>query len=237
VGGAQLVQGSTADSLTMQTTGSPPSVSIVSNNTGAAVPVSNGTMAGLLTAVNVNIPSYQSQLNTVATNLANTVNGALGQGYDASGNTDVAAGSGVGPNNSAPLFVIGNASGAAATISVNQAVVTNPALLAAATASTNGANDGSNASAMAELGTLSTGPDQSYQTFITNLGSQVQTVTNQANAQSSLSQSLSASLQSVTGVNTDQQTVEMLGYQQAYQASAKVISTIDSMVQSLLQAV
>ena len=237
VGGAQLVQGSTADSLTMQTTGSPPSVSIVSNNTGAAVPVSNGTMAGLLTAVNVNIPSYQSQLNTVATNLANTVNGALGQGYDASGNTDVAAGTGVGPNNSAPLFVIGNASGAAATISVNQAVVTNPALLAAATASTNGANDGSNASAMAELGTSSTGPDQSYQTFITNLGSQVQTVTNQANAQSSLSQSLSASLQSVTGVNTDQQTVEMLGYQQSYQASAKVISTIDTMVQSLLQAV
>jgi flagellar hook-associated protein FlgK len=31
--------------------------------------------------------------------------------------------------------------------------------------------------------------------------------------------------------------VEMLGYQQAYQASAKVISTIDMMVQSLLTAV
>ena len=87
---------------------------------------------------------------------------------------------------------------------------------------------------MAELGTSSTGPDQAYQTFVTNLGSQVQTVTNQSNAQQSLSQSLSASLQSVTGVNTDQQTVEMLGYQQAYQASAKVISTIDTMVQSLL---
>ncbi len=56
VGGVQLVQGSTSDSLTMQSAGSPPTVSIVSNNTGVAVPVSSGTMAGLLTAVNVNIP-------------------------------------------------------------------------------------------------------------------------------------------------------------------------------------
>ncbi len=236
VGGVQLVQGGTSDSLTMKSTGSPPSVSIVSNNTGVTLPVSNGTLAGLLTAVNVSIPGYQSQLNTVATNLANTVNSALGQGFDASGNSDVAAGAGVGPNNSAPLFVIGNSSGAAATISVNQAVVGNPALLAAASSATNGTNDGSNASALAELGTSPTGPDQAYQTFITNVGSDVQTVTAQSNAQSSLSQSLSASLGSVTGVNTDQQTVEMLGFQQAYQASAKVISTIDTMVQSLLAA-
>ncbi len=237
VGGVQLVQGSTADSLTMQSSGSPATISVVSNNTGVAVPVSSGTLAGLLTAVNVSIPGYQAQLNTVANDLATTVNGALGQGYDASGNTDVAAGTGVGPNNSAPLFVIGNASGAAATIGVNQAVVGNPALLAAATASTNGANDGSNAQVLAELGTSSTGPDQAYQTFITNLGSQVQSVTSQSQAQQSLSQSLQASLSSVTGVNSDQQTVEMLGYQQAYQASAKVISTIDTMVQSLLAAV
>ena len=172
----------------------------------------------------------------MATNLANTVNSALGQGYDASGNSDVAAGTGVGPNNSAALFVIGSGSGSAATISVNQAVVSDPGLLAAATSAT-AANDGSNAQALAELGTSTTGPDQAYQTLITNVGSQVQTVTNQAAAQQSVSESLSSSLSSATGVNTDQQTVEMLGYQQAYQASAKVISTIDTMVQSLLTAV
>ena len=237
VGGIQLVQGSTADSLSMQTTGSPPVLSVVSNNTGIALPVSGGTLAGLMAAVNVNIPAYQAQLNTVATNLANTVNTQLGQGYDATGNTDVSAGSGVGPDNSAPLFVIGSSSGAAATISVNQALVSNPQMLAAATSANDGANDGSNAQAMAELGTSTTGPDQAYQTFITNLGSQVQTVTSQSQAQQSLSQSLQSSLQSITGVNTDQQTVDMLGFQQAYQASAKVISTIDTMVQSLLSAV
>ena len=110
-------------------------------------------------------------------------------------------------------------------------------LIAAASSATNGANDGSNAQAVAELATSATGPDQSYRTFITNLGSQVQSVTSQSQAQTSLAQSLQATLQSVTGVNSDQQTVDMLGYQQAYQASAKVISTIDTMVQSLLAAV
>jgi flagellar hook-associated protein 1 FlgK len=169
VGGVCLVQGNTADSFKIAGSGTG-TISVVSNNTGVTVPVASGTMAGLLQALNVSIPSAQSQLDGVATALASTVNGQLGQGYDAAGNTDVPVGTGVGPNNSAPLFVIGSGSGA------------------------------------------------------------------QSQAQQSLSQSLNESLQSVVGVNSDQQTVDMLGFQQAYQASAKVISTIDTMVQSLLAA-
>jgi flagellar hook-associated protein 1 FlgK len=237
VGGVSLVQGNTADTFKVQSSGSPATLSVVSGNTGVTVPVTSGTAAGLLQALNVNIPGYQSQLDSVATALATTVNNQLGQGYDAAGNSDVAAGSGVGPNSSAPLFVIGSASGAAATISVNPAVAGNPQLLAMASSATNAANDGSNAQAMAELGTSPSGPDALYRTFITSMGSQVQTVTSQSQAQQSLAQSMQSSLQSVVGVNTDQQTVDMLGFQQAYQASAKVISTIDTMVQSLLAAV
>ncbi|MDA8275958.1 MAG: flagellar hook-associated protein FlgK [Actinomycetota bacterium] len=243
VGGFAMVQGNTADSLTVTSSGSPSTTSLVSKLAGLAVPVSGGTMSGLLTAVNTKIPQYQSQLDTVATDLANTVNTQLGNGWDANANTDVPAGTGVGPNGSAPLFTIptsttgaAGSTGAAADIAVNAAVVANPQLLAAASSSTNGANDGSNAQAMAELGTSPTGPDQAYRNFITNLGSDVQTTTSQSQAQQSLSQSLQASYQSVVGVNTDQQTVDMLAYQQAYQASAKVVSTVDAMVQSLLAA-
>ncbi len=237
VGGFAMVQGNTADSLAVKTSGAPPTTSLVSTLAGLAVPVSGGTIAGLLTAVNTKIPQYQSQLDTVATNLANTVNTQLGVGWDANANTDVPAGTGVGPDGSAPLFTIpAGSTGAAADIAVNAAVVANPQLLAAATSSTYGANDGSNAQAMAELGTAASGPDQAYRTFITNLGSDVQTITSQSQAQQSLSQSLQAAYQSVVGVNTDQQTVDMLAYQQAYQASAKVISTVDAMVQSLLAA-
>jgi len=38
-------------------------------------------------------------------------------------------------------------------------------------------------------------------------------------------------------VNTDQQMVMLINYQQAYEASAKLISTIDNSVQALLAAV
>jgi flagellar hook-associated protein 1 FlgK len=44
-------------------------------------------------------------------------------------------------------------------------------------------------------------------------------------------------LAAVSGVDTNSQMVMMINYQQAYQASAKVISTVDTMIQSLLQAV
>lgn len=226
VGGLTLVQGNIADQVSRQ--GTPPSLSIVSANSGAQLPVSAGATAGLLGELNTDIPAFRAQLDGVAQQLATTVDTQLAAGYDAAG----APG--------APMFT--NSGGAtspvtAASIAVNPALIANPSLIAAASSATNGANDGSNAAAMAQLFNAATGPDQSYRTMITDLGSKVQSVNSQVTTQSALSQSLQATLQSVTGVNSDQETVNMLSYQQAYQASAKVISTISSMVQSLLAAV
>ena len=47
--------------------------------------------------------------------------------------------------------------------------------------------------------------------------------------------SLQSQQQSISGVSLDTQTVDMLQYQQAYEASAKYISEIDSLLQTLLQ--
>ncbi|MHB1486053.1 MAG: flagellar hook-associated protein FlgK [Acidimicrobiales bacterium] len=231
VGGLTLVQGNIADQVSRQ--GTPPSLSIVSANSGAQLPVSGGAAAGLLSELNTDIPAFQAQLDGVAQQLATTVNTQLAAGYDATG----ASGA------SNPMFVnSGWTSGpvgtvTATSIAVNPALTANPGLIAAATSSTNYANDGSNAAAMAQLFNAATGPDQSYRTMITDLGSKVQSVNTQVTTQGALTRSLQATLQSVTGVNSDQETVNMLSYQQAYQASAKVISTISSMVQSLLAAV
>ena len=238
VGGAQLVQGSTADSLTMQTTGSPPTISIVSNNTGSAVPVSSGTMAGLLTAVNVNIPGLPVAAEHGGHRPGQHCQRRAGPGLRRLGQHRRGRGHRRGPEQQRrPLRHRQRLGGGGHHLGEPGRGHGTRRLWPRPPRPPTGPTTGRTHQALAELGTSSTGPDQAYQTFVTNLGSQVQTVTNQTNAQQSLSQSLSASLQSVTGVNTDQQTVEMLGYQQAYQASAKVISTIDTMVQSLLQAV
>jgi flagellar hook-associated protein 1 FlgK len=47
--------------------------------------------------------------------------------------------------------------------------------------------------------------------------------------------SLQSQQQSISGVSLDTQTVDMLQYQQAYEASAKYISEIDSLLQTLMQ--
>ena len=55
-------------------------------------------------------------------------------------------------------------------------------------------------------------------------------------AQSVLERASNA-LQTVAGVNIDEQITELLDLQRSYQATTKLISTVDNMFSSLLQAI
>jgi flagellar hook-associated protein 1 FlgK len=222
VQGVTLVQGSWSD--TIKTTGGTGNMSLVAQASGVTIPTSSGSVAGQLAAINQYLPAYQNQLDATANALASTVNTQLAAGYTATG----ASGSGY------PLF---QGSGAAG-LTVNAAVVGNPQLIAASSTATlpDATNDGGNAQAMAELFNSATGPDQQYQSMIQGLGSQVQAVNNQVQAQTSVANASEQNLQSIEGVNTNDEMVQMLTYQQAYQASAKLVSTVDTMMQSLIQA-
>ncbi len=224
IGGVSVVQDSTASSLKVTLVGG---VKVTATPGGVAVPVTSGSIAGLLSAVNRYVPQYLQQLNTVANSLASLVNGQLAAGYTATGASGAAY----------PLFTGTGAAG----ISVNPVVAASPTLLAASATSTPKAavNDGANAQAMAEnlAWTSSTGPNGNYQTMVQNLGSDVQSIDNQMQAQTSVASQANQALQSVSGVNLDQELTNLLSYQQNYQASAKLLATVDSTMQSLLQAV
>jgi flagellar hook-associated protein 1 FlgK len=69
------------------------------------------------------------------------------------------------------------------------------------------------------------------------LDNQYQSASNNATYQSTLLSQTTQSLSNVTGVSIDQQMSQMLEYENSYQASAKLISTINSMFSSLLTAV
>lgn len=69
------------------------------------------------------------------------------------------------------------------------------------------------------------------------LDGQYQSATNNATYQTTLSSQASQALSNATGVNIDQQMSQMLDLENSYQASAKLISTINTMFTSLLQAV
>ncbi len=230
VGGVPVVQGSWADTLDLAHSTSAsgtPQTSLVAHTSGISLSTTSGTAAGLLAAVNQYLPDYQNQLDGVASALASTVNNQLKLGYTTTG----AAGQ--------PLFTGSTASG----IGVNPAVVSDPTQIAASgvpdtpTDPNAAVNDGSNAQAVANLWNSAGGPDVAYRALVQKVGNQVSAVNNQVQSSTSVANAAQQNLQAVTGVDPNQQLVNLMNFQQSYQAAAKVISTVAGAVQSLLAAV
>ena len=198
LGGIAVVQGDQASTLAVSTAGGV--TSITAQPGGVAAPVGGGSIAGLLAGLNQYIPQFSSELDAVASALSSTVNAQLAAGYTASGVSGATE----------PMFT----GSTAATLAVNPAVVANPLLLAAA--STTGAaatNDGSNAQAMAELGTSPGAPDAAYQQLIGDLGTATQNVNAQVTVQTSVANQAQQSLQAVSGVDQDQELTNLMQFQ------------------------
>ena len=207
LGGQTLVTGSTANAA---------AVNSANQLTvgGAVAGAAGGSTQGLLDALNVTIPGYTAQLDGVAAALANTVNSAHQAGYDLSG----AAGG---------AFFTGTT---AATIAV---AISDPAKVAAS--GVPGGNlDASNALAISQLGTAAGGADQVYRALVTTIASQSRTATQAATTQDAVTTSVDAQQQSVSGVSIDEETSNLLMYQRAYQASSRVLTTVDEMLDTLI---
>ncbi|HUA16188.1 MAG TPA: flagellar hook-associated protein FlgK [Verrucomicrobiae bacterium] len=183
----------------------------------------SGQLGGLIAARDQQIPAVQSQLDTLAAGLANAVNGVQTSGYDLSGNKGV------------NLFSSPPASGAGAAASLTLAI-TDPSLIAASADGTVGDNGNAEALYALRNQTVVAGqtPTGYYSSIVFNVGN----VTANANAEQSASslvlQQLNDQRSSVSGVSLDQEAANMVQYQQAYAASAQVISTINSMMETVI---
>jgi flagellar hook-associated protein 1 FlgK len=110
------------------------------------------------------------------------------------------------------------------------------------TLSTGGVGSGSNATRMQSLWTSSQGTtkgsmQQAFVSLTTGLGNQASQATGQKTATAAQMTTATTNLQAIAGVDLNQQAVLLTQYQQAFQASAKVIASSSAMFQSLLQAV
>ncbi len=228
VGGSALVSGSLSRQLTVsgatavdQATANPVSLSWV--DTGQVVNTASGQVGGLLTALNTTIPSYATQLDGVAAQLVASVNAQQGAGYDLTG----ASGG--------PFF--DPAKTTAANITV---VLTDPnGVAASANAPTLDANgnpvvslDGSNAQKLADFS--GTGADATYRQMIVKLGSESQSAQQRVSTQGSVVQQIQSSRDSAAGVDLDEEQTNLITYQQAYNASAKFLSVINSVLDTLI---
>jgi flagellar hook-associated protein 1 FlgK len=207
VGGQNLVTSITASTVSLS-----PSNQILVGGTPAGP--AGGSLQGLVDSLNTALPGYAAQLDAVAAALASTVNSSQTSGYDLAGNPG------------APLF----AGSTAATLSV---VVTNPANLAAS--GTPGGNlDGSIALGMSQLGSSNSGADAAYRTLVGTLATHVQRAVQQAAVQQAVTNSVDELAQSSAGVSFDEETTNLLTYQRAYQASSRVLTTVDEVLDTLI---
>jgi flagellar hook-associated protein 1 FlgK len=108
-------------------------------------------------------------------------------------------------------------------------------------ANTSGEQDNRNALAMAALQnnkTLVGGSaslEGAYAALVGNIGNKTSQVEVNQRAQTNLLTQAQQAQQSVSGVNLDEEAANLLRYQQAYQAAAKLISTAQTMFDSILQ--
>ena len=110
-------------------------------------------------------------------------------------------------------------------------------------ANTNGLNDNSNATALAALSDAdvldngTTSIVDSYSNLTTQVGSAGSQASNNLTTQTNLYNEAASNQQSAAGVNLNQEAASLVQYQQAYQASAQVISTAQQIFNSLITAI
>lgn len=103
-----------------------------------------------------------------------------------------------------------------------------------------GISDGRNAIALGNLQTTSTMMDGSanyqgaYASLVADVGNKAREVNVRLDAQNKLVQEGKDAVQSQSGVNLDEEAANLMRYQQAYQASAKIIEIADKLFTQLL---
>jgi flagellar hook-associated protein 1 FlgK len=110
------------------------------------------------------------------------------------------------------------------------AVAVTPAQIVSTTGTAPGAND----LALAVAALRGGATDSSYRAFVTGIGTDVsEALRQEANAQA-LTDSVENRRQSVAGVSLDEEMTNLVRFQRAYQASARAMSTMDDMLEQLI---
>ena len=109
----------------------------------------------------------------------------------------------------------------------------NPSAVAAGTAS-GGALDGSRALDLAELTSSTSGGDTLYRALIVALGVESQTTQRRHEIQQETVTQVDAARDANAGVNIDEEMVNMVQFQHAYEAASRFMTAIDEMLDTLI---
>jgi flagellar hook-associated protein 1 FlgK len=154
------------------------------------------------------IDNYRTDLNTFVNQLVTTVNTAHGAAFfDTAGTT-------------------------AQTLAVDAGIAANPATIR--TTNTVPAPAGANDVALAVAGLRAGTADRTYAGFVLRVGTESRDVQRRDRAADAVLQSASDRRTSISGVSIDEEMSNMIRFQRSYQASARTMSAMDDMLETLI---
>lgn len=203
-----------------------------------------GSLGGILTARDVDIPNVLGSLDELAYDVSTAVNDQNNLGTDANGATTTVVNAATGARSldifSPPPTLVANqpsghnVSGAALAMSV---VMTDPSQIAAA-GSGEGVGGNSNAIAIADLAkTLQVNgksPSNFYSAFVTNLGSTVSQVQTENTAENASVTQLQTQRDALSSVNLNDEASALTMLERTYQAASQVFAILNSIMASAL---
>lgn len=215
--GTPLVMGSQSFSL-QTTTGSNGMQQVLdSNGNNITSSIQGGTLGGTIQICDQVIPGYLTQLNTLASQFASAFNAAQAQGYDSNGNA--------GQNF---FSVPSNTSDAAAGITV---AIADPSEIAISSDGSTGSNGNVANLSAALTDALPSGQTaaQTYANLVFQVGNDASNSSTQSTAIGDNLLQLTNQQNSVSGVSIDEETTNLIRYQTAYEAAARIVSTIQQL--------
>lgn len=196
---------------------------VVFSSDGADAGITGGEVHGIVVSRDVHVGGMLSNLDQLAQTLITAVNGVHQSGY------------GLDNTSGLPFF---NGSDAAS-IGVNPTLQQHPEQVATSDAANEPGNANA-ATAVAGVQTqllMSSGTatiDDSYRSVIARLGVDSKQASDLSTNENSLLTHIDNSRQSVAGVNLDEETTNLVKAQRAYEAAARVITTSDGMLDTLI---
>ncbi|QEM68024.1 flagellar hook-associated protein FlgK [Geobacter sp. FeAm09] len=224
--GAALVSGTKAGSFSLVTNAATGlyDVSLTAAGDTAAVQVTpaSGKLGATIDLRDSILPEYQSKIDALATGIATAVNAQQQAGYDLTGAAGIA------------LF---SPATSGATIAVNAAITSTDQIAASSSASAKG--DSGNALLLADLANDTSAMSGStfggyYNNLVTQVGQDVQNSKNNVTQDEAYTTQLSTLRESNSGVSLDEELINLTKYQKSYAASAKLITTVSDMMDTVL---
>lgn len=206
--------------------------SLTWNNTDNAVKFPVGELGALLELRDKSIPEYMKALDNLVRSVATEVNTRHTTGV-------------IPPDVPVDIFTVGTEW---MDVQLNAAVKGDPTLIAAGMGTPPAPSDGTRAKSIADIrsasiltgapvGSMSVTPDNYLNAVTTSLGIAVQQASRRSDGATLQVEQADKQRSAVSGVSLDEEMTKMIQYQQAYNAAARIMTTIDEMLDVVVNRV